>query len=194
MALIETQTDNSTTPCSTGNANRLMAVGGTAGSTEISLNIGTSQGAKNLDFQDALGTTATWSSGSWTFRVNCTVAEMSSTWDSVQVNRYNSSCALQENLLSVGLLGISLGTTGTKSTTQTGTTGTPAAGDILIVRYTFSSTSHTATVGITPSENIDSPFTASSGALTQTKADSINNWGEALALGYGLQLGDNLNA
>jgi hypothetical protein len=159
MASNYTETDGTGTPCSIGDVDRVMADGGTAGSSEFTFDIGSGAGQKAVTFQDTPGASVTWASGNWTIRINVTTAAKNSTWNDVRVRRYNSSCVFQEDLV-VAALTVDTSTTGVKSTVQSGSAATPSAGDILVVRCLFNSTSHSETLGITPSEDIDSPFTA----------------------------------
>jgi hypothetical protein len=162
MPITYTETDTNS-GCSTGHENKAMAVGGPAGSTELSFACGSSQGNKNLEFHVTPGVGVTWGAGTITIRANCTTAEMNATGTPF-VQRKNSSCVNQENLVSGGSGIFDLSTTGVKTVTRTLSAATsPASTDILMVRITLASSSHTATVGITPSEDIDAPFSAALG-------------------------------
>lgn len=103
-----------------------------------------------------------WSAGTWVVRFNLTASDMNCTWQSVHICRVNSGCTNQASIGSASSLGISLGSTGVKSTNVTGTAQVPAAGDrIMIICGVSNSADHgNQTIGITPDQIITAPFDA----------------------------------
>ena len=168
-----TETDSTAVPCTgLGNARRLLVKDGTAGSSEISLDVGTSQGQKTLSFQVTPGAGVTWGAGTVAVRINVTTAEMSAQVNGGFVLRYNSSCVSQETLGSLSVF--SIGTAGTYTDNVTITAATsPASTDVFVVNIVFNSSSHSATIGITPSLIIDTPINDGTGPAETTVIQTI---------------------
>lgn len=169
--MVYTETDGTGVACTgVGDARRVMADGGTPGTTEISLNVGTSQGLKQLNFQAVTGADVTWNAGVWTVRLWAQTAEMGSIWAECRIRRYNAACALQETL-ATDTADIGWDTTGQKVRIITANAGTsPAADDVIIVENDFSSTSHSATIGVMPDQDIDTPFTEATSSFQDSAA------------------------
>lgn len=140
------------------------SIGGTAGSTEITFAAGSTDTQPYGYFTVYPAATVNWNSGTITIRFNVTTSEMNASMASLSVYRYNSSCISQETLLNDTSPGVDLSTTGVKTYSNTISAATsPASDDVLVIEYRPSSTSHSATIGITPSEDIDTPFTTAGG-------------------------------
>lgn len=193
MAISYTQTDTTGDCSGTGaycsglsNSNgtsRECTDGGTAGSTEVTVNrtipAQASDVACVMQFSLVVDGAVSWDSGTWTVRWNLTTANMFCTWDSVHICRVNSSCTSQESLGSSSGLGISLSSTGVKSTTVSGSAATPSAGDLVQIVFGFSSSSmNDQIIGWTPDQNIDSPFTdASTNVVTNLESFTFSTFG-----------------
>lgn len=174
MAINYTQTDGSGCAIS-GGVGRRATLGGTPGSTEISQNVsGSAVNAilAGVDLQPAAN--VSWDGGNLTARLNITSSNMNITWNRLRVYRLNSSCTIQETIATFTGLGISLGSTGVKSTIQTIPSITPSASDRLQLEYSFDNgSSMIQSFGWTPSPNIDTPFNeiaAPTGTIAQTTA------------------------
>lgn len=175
MATINfTQTDSAATigtpSCSGrgfgfGSDTRAATDGGTPGSTPISISLASS--ASLIDRGPSKCTVvvgALWTSGTWTWRLNITTANMNLTLEEVYICRFNSSDVSQATIGSSTALAISLGTTGVKSGTISGSAQSPSVGDYVSVMFTFSNSAMSAqSFSFTPNQNIDSPFTTPTG-------------------------------
>lgn len=164
MPIIYRQTDTANTCDTDGYGSsavyRKMLEGGTAGSSAVTLNVGSGQSPHTISFNCIPGAGVTWSSGTLVVRINLTTAEKNASIQQIRVRRGNSSCAHQEDLATTSP-GTLLDTTGVKTINVTISQATsPASTDNLVVYVQCTSSSHSASIGITPSENIDTPFTA----------------------------------
>jgi hypothetical protein len=140
-------------------ANRQASDGGTAGSTPVSISIGSSSTGVAYRVGCVVAATVSWDAGTWTVRFNVSTANMNITWDAVYLCRVNSACANQESLGSATGLGISCGTTGVKSTTVSGSGTTPGAGDEVYVVCSFANGAMSLqSFSVTPDQLISSPF------------------------------------
>lgn len=99
-----------------------------------------------------------WKVGTWTVRLDITLANSNVSWDFCDICRVNSSCvsqALMGNALGPG----GLGATGVKSLSVGTAAQTPNAGDKVIILCTFSNIAGTnQQFQYTTDVNIDSPF------------------------------------
>jgi hypothetical protein len=171
MAINLTQTDTVGTcaldrycavDASTPEARRECTDGGTAGTSEVTLTLVKNSMADNrIQFECIIVAGTSWDGGTWTVRLNVTTANANIDWDTVVICRLNSSCANQETIGTTNNLAISCGTTGVKSTSVTGAAQSPGVGDKVMVILGFDNgdNMNAQAIGITPSEDIDSPFT-----------------------------------
>lgn len=178
MAVAYTQT-NTAGDCTIlgGGGDLEAAEGATPGSTPVSRTI-TAEAADEvlIAFVVVIGASTTWTTGTWTIRLNITTENMFGTWDYVQVQRYSTpGCSLQETVYTNSAVGISIGTTGTKSmTTSSISFSSPAATDVVVIRLGFNNSNMGAqNFSFTPSVNIDSPFTNATGATINAPLGSI---------------------
>lgn len=143
-------------------AGRQASVGGTAGSSEVTFTVASSQADDNeFSFEVVVPAGYTWGAGNWTVNVNFTTGNSDATWESCFICRVNSSCVNQATIGSSTGLGIAT-KSGAQSTIISGSAQTPGAGDKVIITLGFSnaSTMFARTVGITPSTTIESPLSA----------------------------------
>lgn len=135
--------------------------GGTAGTGSNIIQLGGSEtDVVGALFTCGVDADVSWDAGNWTVRLNVTSANMNITWSRVAICRVNSSCVNQNSIANVGSLGISLGSTGIKSTTVSGSAQTPSVGDKVVIVFGFTNSSMSSQqFTITPDQNIDSPFT-----------------------------------
>ena len=136
-------------------------VGGTAGTVPITAGI--TSGGTNLCFvffACVVPAGTSGDSGTWTTRLNVTTANMNLTVTEIYVCRASSDCTNQETIGSATGLSISLGSTGVKTQTVSGSAVTLSAGDLVTVVYVGTNGAMTdQTIQFTPDQNIDSPFT-----------------------------------
>lgn len=143
----------------------LATVGGTSGSTQqtrtVAAGTGTVGSTRCVYFVCKLSVNSgvVWNSGTWTWRINITTANMNLTITDVFICRVNSSNVSQATIGSTSGLSTSIGSTGVISGTISGSSQTPGVGDyvVLIIAFTNSSMS-TQNFGVTPNQNIDTPF------------------------------------
>lgn len=168
MPISYTETDNTSPVCANNTCGtvaggrRTAENGGTAGSSEITLTINAGS-QRDLGFTILPADSVTFDGGSATFRIEVTTANMNLEWDRVQVARLNSSCVLQETLDNFTGLAIDCSTGGVKSTTQTlSAASTHDSGDRICVFFEFINTAMggSSDLGVTPSQDIDTPWTA----------------------------------
>jgi len=140
---------------------RKAVTGGTADTAET---VTIAASATNLiEYGYEIDPTATtvWAGGTWTINLNVTTAAATgTTWSEVYICRLNSSNVNQATIGSNTSVGVSVTSTGNKSTTVTGSAQTPNPGDkvYIVLAFTNSKTS-THTLGVTPAGNdIVSPF------------------------------------
>lgn len=175
MAVVYTQTQTNTlcsannnycaagTATTTDSTQKECTEGGTAGSTEVGRLILGTLTRNNAIFGIVPGT-VTGDSGTWTVRLNVTTANMNLSISEIYICRVNSSCVNQETIGSATGLSISLGSTGVKTQTVTGSAVTLGAGDIVTVVFKIVNGAMTdQSFNFTPDQNIDSPFTAAGG-------------------------------
>jgi hypothetical protein len=118
-------------------------------------------GSASIRMKLIVGAGITWSSGTWTFRVNITSANMNITWNECQIERVNSSDVCQGGIGIATGLAISLGSTGVKSANVSGSAQTPSVGDYVIISMICNNGAMTAqSFTWTSDQDIDSPFTA----------------------------------
>lgn len=155
--------------------------GATAGSASDSVNVSSSAVSElDLGFEITPASGTTWGSGTWTVRLNVTTANMNVTWVAVYICQVDSGDTNKATIGSTTGLSISLGTTGVKSTTVSGSAVTPAANDKVQIVLLFSNGAmSTSTWSQTPNQNIDSPFTASSNKTLAASGGSYTLTGTA---------------
>lgn len=146
-----------------GSVARQAQAGVSAGSTEGTFTVDAS--ASNLRaiyFELVVASEVYWDGGDWVIRFNVTTGAANVTWASCFICRVDSGCTSQATIASKTSIGADLSTTGVKSTTVTGgATQAPSAGDKIIVVCSISNgNACTRTLGITPNQNIDAPFSA----------------------------------
>lgn len=145
-------------------------VGGTAGTGTKTFTI--TKNATEAGF--FVETTAlddyTWDSGTWTVRLNVTTADSNVDLEDIYICRVNSSGVSQATIGSNTGINESLGTTGVKSWTVSGSAQTPSAGDRVYIVYVFQNNhAHSnKSISVLANQDIDSPFTATSTDVTVT--------------------------
>ena len=173
MALSFTETDSTTGICGTGApwcvgsgtdalVPRRCANGESAGSSEFTVGLtGDLAGQNAIQFACIVGESVSWDSGNWIVRINVTSENMFCTWSATYICRVNSSCTSQATIGSLTGQSTSLASTGVKTHTVSGSGQTPSAGDKVLAILLFDNSSMSGqNVGITPDQDIDSPFTA----------------------------------
>lgn len=201
MAMIFTQTDTNRAICDTGlekaacsgastappGEPKISEVGATAGSTPGTYSLSSSvSGGGLFTVSCTIPASTTGSAGTWTTRLNITTANMNLTLTSVHICRVDSSCANQETIGSTTGLSISLGTTGVKSVDVTGIAVTLAAGDMVnIVWLANNGAMSTQGAGITPNQDIDSPFSVATMPEIDAQPGSLSVTGVAATLAAG---------
>lgn len=178
ITLTQTDTDTGTFPagsiggCSiTPNgqtSSKIATSGGTAGTGTVNLTHDASASQLcEVQFISAAGepNSTSWEGGSATYRLEVTTANMQLTWDQVKHNAGTTGI----NCFSA--LGISLGSTGVKSTTQTlsASAGRNAV-DRITTTYVLVSSNSMATQAwaYKPSQNIDTPINQVTSAPPQS--------------------------
>lgn len=136
--------------------------GGTAGST-ITTFTHAAQADTRISFQFTSPTnvpnSTSWESGNWVVRLEVTTANMNVDWDAVEICRVDSGGVNVATVVATSGLAINLGTTGVKSTTQSGTaqSGANATHRMGISIDIKNGTSMTQSWAGKPSQNIDTP-------------------------------------
>lgn len=174
MALSFTQTDTANATCDSTersscvgagttaiNIGKAASVGGTPGTGSAgSGTVPGSSTARDFHFFCTVGAGVTWGAGTWTVRLNVSSSNMNLTWTECYICKVASDCTGSTSIGSNTSVGISLGTTGVKTTTVSGSSVTPNAGDAVLVGFVWSNGAMTDQVAsFTPDQNIDSPFT-----------------------------------
>ena len=164
------------------NVQREAVVGGTPGTVAKTINVSASAvNTADWAVRWAPAAGVSWDAGTWTVRMNVTTANMNIDLTEIHICRHNSACVTQESIGSATGLTIDCGTTGVKSQTVTGSAVTPVAGDVVIVVFVFTNAAMTIqSIGVTPDQNIDSPFTAP----TLTKLYLRNTQANAIGATY----------
>lgn len=177
MAIIYAETDTGQTgnpvtrcdsdPAGPANQGFQASVGGTPGTTGWSVSTGASATSEwDFSIQIIPASGVSWDAGTWTVRFNVSTANMNVTLVGVYICQADSGMNNKATIGSSTGLAISLGTTGVKSTTVSGSSATPAAGDMVYILLIFSNGAMTnSSTNIQMNQNIDSPFTA--GAATK---------------------------
>lgn len=141
---------------------RQATVGGSAGVTEKTFSVATSQ-TDDIEFSFECVIPAGYSgdAGDWTVNVNFSTGNADATWESCFICRVSSGCVNQATIGSATGLGIAT-KSGPQSTVISGAAQTLSAGDkaIIVLGFSNASTMFARTVGITPSATITSPFSA----------------------------------
>jgi hypothetical protein len=183
MAMVFTQTDTASGCAAAAFCSGLSAmgeehdsqatIGGSAGSAEDNITIdGNATNLRAYYIECVIPADYLGDAGDWTVRLNLTDAASNSTWTHCHICRVNSGCTNQETIGSNTSVGQSLGTTGTLTATVSGSAVTLAANDRVMIVFGFTNTnSCTRTFGITPSLNIDSPFSAA--PITKTSSENL---------------------
>ncbi len=141
----------------------IAAVFGSPGSIEQTLTCDNNvTDRRGVYFECTPPSDTTWAAGNWTIRFNLTTSDADVTWDSLHICRIDDpGCSNQQTIASESSLGISLATTGVKSHTLAGAASTPSVDDrvMIILGISNSAISGTHTIGITPDQDISSPYT-----------------------------------
>ena len=200
MTILITQTDTAAfcaaaVKCSTGtslhaNAHEaLCSRGGTAGSTEDSLDLGLTLQANQVAYlyDCVIPNVLKWSSGDWSIPINFSTGDMNVVLDQVWVCRQNAFCT---NLATMGsLTGIGHATNSGNYTAvvNQGSAVTPNTGDRVSIVLVFDISAQHAggTIGITPSLVITSPISID----IEVSPGSFSLSGQSTALAYGRKLG-----
>ena len=165
----ETDTDNTATmtigPFATSitDLRKQMSEGGTAGSSEVTVSLPASLNGNltsSAHFRTAAGVpNANFASGNWTVRFEVTSSNMNITWDAIGIAGVNAAVTGASIVYQVTGLAISCATTGVKSHTGAGAAITTNTDHIQIsLGFSNGDTMMTQTLGITPSQNVDSPL------------------------------------
>lgn len=150
------------------NIEPVSTFGGTPGSIEDTMFCASSETLVRMVNKIIIDSGTSWDSGTWTWRFNVTTANMNITLRSVYICRVNSSGVNQATIGSSTGLSVSLGTTGVKSGTISGSAQTPNAGDYVVIVYvTENGAMSTQSAGVTPDQLTDSPFSVVSTNLLQ---------------------------
>lgn len=141
---------------------RIASDGGSVGSTPVSIQFnGSAEGLGKHGFEITVASGVSWDAGTWTVRLNVTAANMNLTLTKCRLCVFNSSNISQASLGSNTELSISLGSTGVKTASVTGSSYSPSVGDkVMVIWYTVNGSMSSQTFEFTPDQNIDSPFTA----------------------------------
>ena len=103
-----------------------------------------------------------WGAGDYVIRLNITTANSNATWIATFVCRFNSACVSQETIGSLVAQTISLGSTGVKTHTVSGSAVTPADNDkvycVLVVD--FAADHGNVSFNFTPDQLVDTPIVA----------------------------------
>lgn len=138
---------------------KIAQSGGTAGSTELSCSMPTVSTRILNGFDCPIDAGASWNGGTWQIPLNFSSGNMNITLEEIHICRVNSSCVNQETIGSS--TGIGYNTfDGLNTFNVTGSAQTPDSGDrVIILCLTTNADSMMAqSVGITPSETINTPF------------------------------------
>lgn len=168
------QTDTSDTnirtisPFSAGqvDVSKRMSVGGSAGSVAGTVSVASSNdgnSGSDLNFRTADGDPASaddWAAGDWTVRFNVTTANMNLTWDGLGIAAVDAAESASTSILTATSLAISCSTTGVKSATRSGSAPASNKDHIQVSCGFTNGAMSTQTLGVTPSELIDGPFSA----------------------------------
>lgn len=152
--------------------NRLATSGGTAGSTAITINLSASDVATDPRWSLFSGASepnnTSWVSGDWVVRFEVTTSNMNVTWDGLgiaAVDVTDTSRASQIAVAASTTVGVSCSSTGVKSTTIAGSAISPSASWIVQITFGFTNgSSMVQSIGVTPSQNIDTPISQGSGS------------------------------
>jgi len=141
-----------------------MEEGATAGTTEASpiiLENNNGNGRGDISFRSLDGDpggSADWAAGDWTVRIEITTSNMVLTWDAIGIAAVNAAITSHTNIGEATSLGISLSTTGVKSATVSGSSPASNKDHVQITLGISSTSAMNTTIGITPSQNIDTPI------------------------------------
>jgi len=167
------QTNTTTDPLLTSSANcvsrtqggsvlqKIATVGGSAGSTEFSTNLGGNFSTDVYHYQLKLEipTGTTWNAGTWTWRIDMAGVSFVRL-QKIDICRVNSSGVSQSTIATVST-DLTATTRQVLSGTVSGSAQTPSAGDFVVITFSFTNTSNSSgrTLFIYPTQIIDSPFT-----------------------------------
>jgi len=141
----------------------LAVAGGTAGTTEDSLQISANTQRVLYWFEAAPSDASTWPAGNYVTRVNITSADADGQWDHTHICRMNSTCSsVLGTIGSITNQNTSVATTGVKTHTVSGASQAAGATDLVLIVLTFEDTAihGNMSVGITPNQAIDTPLVA----------------------------------
>lgn len=165
------QCSGAATPNAAGT--ELLVVGGNGSGSNYNGQLAAEQTAFGSIATLIVPASTNWAAGDWTVRYNVSSANMNMTWVATYICRVSSTCVNQATIGSLTGQSISLGTTGVKSMTVSGSAQTPGATDKIVIMFVFTNGAMTAqSWGASAiSANIDSPFTVVQveQRLTQTR-------------------------
>lgn len=136
---------------------RLAALGGSAGSTQVTSTPRNVRASAMMEFTPAAD--VVWNAGSWSIPWNVTNANANATLEEVHVCRLNSSNVSQATIGSTTGIGTALSSTGVITTNVTGSAQTPSAGDKVYIVFVFDTNGSPQAIGWTPDQTITTPFT-----------------------------------
>ena len=147
---------------------RLCVEGGTAGvgTPQVQSTAGElDRAAVMFEMQPANG--GTWGAGDYVIRLNIVTANSNATWIAAFVCRLNSACVNQETIGSLTGQSISLGSTGVKTMTVSGSAVTPADNDkvYIVLVVDFAADHGNVAFNFTPDQLIDTPIVVGAPAL-----------------------------
>ncbi len=144
-----------------GTGARQAQQGGAAGSAGITATVSGVGSASVIMFESPTGDPGltSWPAGNWVVRLNVTSANANLVWDAAYVCRCNSSGTNQGTVGSLTGQGLSLGSTGIKSMTISGSTQTAGSSDRFYIVLVFkSSAGGPQSVSWHSDQLIDTPF------------------------------------
>jgi hypothetical protein len=132
---------------------------GTAGTTELTVQVNRSDNQAAVMFQTAAIGLTSWASGSYTVRLDVTTANVNMVVTDVSICRVNNAGTSQESIGSLTGQSRVLDTVQVENFTVTGSATTALATDVLyIVIIIDNDSKQDSSIGITPSQNIDTPL------------------------------------
>jgi hypothetical protein len=143
------------------NEDRACIVGGTAGTSEITISLGVSATNQNkLWFEMDNIDDYDGASGTWTVNLDVTTTNHQLEWEAIYICRINSSCTNQETLGSTtGIAQLLTATPLTQTVTQSSSTTITAGDKIMVICVFNNAQAMVNAAGITPSLLIDAPGT-----------------------------------
>ena len=141
-------------------AGRACQVNGTLGSTEVTSGApGLATDSLCFGFRLDVDSSMTFPSGTLTWNMNVTTANMNMNITEVGVCVYNSDSTVNTSIGTSGTISVSLSTTGVKTGTVSLSTFTLPSGGFVRVNFMVENTAMTTqNYGITPNQVIDTPW------------------------------------